>query len=71
MLSNQVSNYLSQYTSDVDVGINYRPKDQMTNDEIEVALSTKLLNDRVSIGGNIDYGGTEHTANENTTKHGW
>ena len=62
LLSNQLSNWLSQATNRVDVGVNYRPGNEMTSDEIELALSTQFFNDRVTINGNIG-----SNANSNTT----
>ncbi len=53
LFSNQLSNWLSQINRNVDIGINYRPGNQLTNDEIELALSTQIFNDRVTINGNI------------------
>ena len=53
LLSNQLSNWLSQISNDFDVGVNYRPGDQISNDEVELALSTQMFNNRVSINGNI------------------
>lgn len=53
VMSNQLSNWLSQINSNWDVGFNYRPGNQITDDEIEVALSTQIFNDRVSLNGNI------------------
>ncbi len=53
VLSNQLSNWLSQIRDDWDIGVNYRPGNQVTDDEIEVALSTQILNDRVTLNGNI------------------
>lgn len=53
VFSNQLSNWLSQISSDVDVGLNYRPGNDITNDEIELALSTQIFNDRVTLNGNI------------------
>jgi hypothetical protein len=53
LFSKQLSNWLSQINKDVDIGFNYRPGNQITNDEIELALSTQIFNDRVSINGNI------------------
>ncbi len=53
-LSNQLSNWLSQISNEVDVGINYRPNREMKNDEVEVALSTQLFNDRLNINGSVD-----------------
>ena len=59
LLSNQLSNWLSQISDDFDIGVNYRPGDQITSDEMEVALSTQLLDDRIIISGNLDMGGQE------------
>ncbi len=55
-LSNQLSHWLSQISSDYDVRINYRPSfdNQITSDEVEVALSTQLLNDNLTLNGNVD-----------------
>jgi hypothetical protein len=66
LLSNQFSNWLSQISNDFDVGFNYRPGNQITNDEVELALSTQLFNDRVSINGNIGNNSSQRTnANNN------
>jgi hypothetical protein len=59
LLSNQLSNWLSQISDDFDIGFNYRPGDQVSTQELEVALSTQLLNDRMIITGNLDVGGQE------------
>jgi hypothetical protein len=53
LFSNQFSNWLSQISNDFDIGFNYRPGDQISNDEVELALSTQMFNNRVSINGNI------------------
>jgi hypothetical protein len=61
MLSNQVSNWLSQISNDIDIGVNYRPGSTAipNSQEVQVALSTQLLNDKVKINGNFDYGGSQ------------
>ncbi|MEN8226776.1 MAG: translocation/assembly module TamB domain-containing protein [Bacteroidota bacterium] len=64
LLSNQLSNWLSQISDDFDIGVNYRPSDQISSDELEVALSTQLLDDRVIISGNVDVGGQEMNPSE-------
>ncbi|HNZ71932.1 MAG TPA: translocation/assembly module TamB domain-containing protein, partial [Prolixibacteraceae bacterium] len=58
LLSNQLSNWLSQISDQVDIGVNYRPGvtdgvKEISNDQIELALSTQVFNDRVTIDGNI------------------
>ncbi|HKK63469.1 MAG TPA: translocation/assembly module TamB domain-containing protein [Bacteroidales bacterium] len=59
LLSNQLSNWLSQISNDFDVGVNYRPGDNISSDEVEVALSTQILNDRIIFSGNLDVVGEE------------
>jgi hypothetical protein len=53
VLSNQLSNWLSQISKNVNIGVNYRPGDDISQEEVEVALSTQLFNDRVSISSNL------------------
>ncbi|MEM7161553.1 MAG: translocation/assembly module TamB domain-containing protein [Bacteroidota bacterium] len=55
LLSNQLSNWLSQISNDFDIGLNYRPGDAITNEELAVALSTQLFKDKVSIYGNFGF----------------
>ncbi len=53
ILSNQLSNWLSQISNDWDIGFNYRPGDLVNANQMEFALSTQILDDRVTINGNI------------------
>ena len=53
VITNQLSSWLSQISNDFDIGINYTPDDQVTNEEIEVSLSTQLFDDRLIIEGNF------------------
>lgn len=55
VLSNQVSNWLSGISEEFDIGLNYRPGDNVTESEVQLALSTQLFNDRVSINTNLGY----------------
>ena len=59
LFSNQLSNWLSEISNNVDVGVNYRPGNQITDDEIQLALGTQIFNDRVTINGNISNNGTQ------------
>ncbi len=59
LLSNQLSNWLSQISSDFDIGINYRPGDEISSQELELALSTQFFDDRVTIDGNFGVAGNE------------
>ena len=56
VLSNQLSNWLSRISDDFDIGVKYRPGDEISSDEVEVALSTQILNDRVILNGNVGFG---------------
>jgi len=63
-LSSQLNNWLSNLTDEVDIGFNYRPGDEISNQEIELALSTQLFNDRLLISGNLNYSrGNEQNSN--------
>ncbi|MBO7571201.1 MAG: translocation/assembly module TamB [Bacteroidales bacterium] len=53
MLSNQLSNWLSKIVKDVDVGFKYSPGTEFSGQEVEVALSTQIFNDRLLINGNL------------------
>ncbi len=65
LLSDQLSHWLSQISKDVDIGVNYRPGDELTHDEVELALSTQILNDRVTLNGNVGVGGNQATQSSN------
>jgi hypothetical protein len=54
LLSNQLSNMLSQIINDLDVDVNYRPNREMNSDEVQVALSYQLFNDKLTINGSVD-----------------
>lgn len=52
-ISSQISGWLSEISNEFDIGINYRPGDQISNQEIAVALSTQLFNERLHVRGNF------------------
>jgi hypothetical protein len=59
MISNQVSNMLSQLSKSVGIGLNIRPgSNAITPQEAELALSTQVLNNKVVLNGNFDVRGT-------------
>ena len=53
MLSNQLNGMLSKFTKAFNVGFNYRPSSALSNEEIDVALSTQLFNDKLTVDGNL------------------
>ena len=67
VLSNQLNYLLSQISTDFDIGFNYRPGDELTSDEVEVAMSTQLLDDRmtINVNGNMDVRQVESNSHAN------
>jgi hypothetical protein len=65
MFSSQISNWLSQISNNFDIDMNYRPgtSDLPNSDELQLALSTQLLNDKVKINGNFDVAGSNANLN--------
>mgnify|MGYP002859469418 FL=1 len=53
VLSNQLSNMISKFSDDFDIGFNYTPGDVISNDEVTVAMSTQQFNDRLNINTNL------------------
>ena len=67
LLSSQVSNWLSRLSNDFDLGVNYRPGDNITNDEVEVAVSTQLFAERLLLSTNLGVAyGQQTTQTSNT-----
>ena len=64
MISNQMSNMLSQVAKNVDIGLNIRPgSNTITPQEAQLALSTQLLHNKIVLNGNFDVRGTGYTNN--------
>jgi hypothetical protein len=51
LVTNQLNSWLSQVSNNVNVNLNYKPASGNTNQEIEVGISTQLLDDRLLIDG--------------------
>jgi hypothetical protein len=65
LLSNQLSNWMSQISTDFDLGFVVRPGDENTSGEYELALSTNLFNDRILINGNFGYSNNQTNVTNN------
>lgn len=65
VLSNQLNYWLSQISNDFDIGFNYRPGDELTSDEVEVALSKQFFNNRMTLNVNGNYDVRQTNANAN------
>ncbi len=69
MISNQLSNLVSQISNDFNLGFVYRPGQNLNPQEVQVALSTQVLNDKLTINGNFDVrgpGGTTQNVDQLT-----
>ncbi len=55
LLSNQVSNWLGRLSTNVNIGFNYKAKDNYSNEEIQLLFAKSLLNDRLLVEGNFGY----------------
>lgn len=66
LLSNQLSNWLSQISNDFDLRVKYRPGEAATRDEMELALSTQVLNDRLTVDGSVISGGNNQRTTNTT-----
>ncbi len=53
LLTSSISSWLSQISKDFDIGVKYTPEGNLTAEEYEVALSTQIFNDRITIEGNF------------------
>jgi hypothetical protein len=67
MLSNKVSNWLNGVTKDIDIGVNYRPGGALSSDELDLALSKQLFNNRLSIDGNFGVANNNSPTSSATT----
>jgi len=56
LLSGQLNNWLSKITKDVNINLNYKTGSQTSQDQVSVALSTQLFNERVVIDGDLGVG---------------
>lgn len=53
LLFSQFNNFLSKFTNDFNIGVNYKPRDQVSNSEFQVMMSGQLFDDRLIINGNL------------------
>lgn len=61
LLSNQLNSWLSHFTKAFNLGVNYRPGGATSNEELDVAVSTQLLNDKLTIDGNVGVNNNNQT----------
>jgi hypothetical protein len=64
-----MSNWLNGVTKDIDIGVNYRPGGTLSNDELDLALSKQLFNNRLTIDGNFGVANNNTASNTTTAKN--
>jgi hypothetical protein len=67
LLSIQLTNWISQLTDKVDIGINYRAADKLNSDQLEIMLATRFFNDRVMVETNVGFTGNNAPAGQPST----
>ncbi len=72
MLSNRVSEFLNNYFGtltgirDLQLGLNYRPGSQNSNETVDLALSKQFLDNRMSVEGNFGVNNSPTRNNSNS-----
>jgi hypothetical protein len=75
LLSNQISNWVSQYRDDIDLGVYYHGQDSLsdfiTNRELQIALTKRFFNDRLSVNvdGNFELGNSDSPTNNDDKRY--
>lgn len=73
-MSNQLSGWLSQISDQVDIGFSYQPEiegAEPSPEQVEVALSTQLFNDRLILDGNVGYANNQQQTNTTENTRDW
>lgn len=53
VINNQVNDMLSDISNNFDIGVNYTPGDELSSEEMALALGTQLLDGKIEINGNF------------------
>jgi len=65
-VTQQLSNWASQINSNFNVDFSYTPGDVVTNEQYDIAVSTKLLDDRVKLTGTVGYGNNNNSSSSSS-----
>ncbi|MFM9004800.1 MAG: translocation/assembly module TamB domain-containing protein, partial [Flavobacteriales bacterium] len=68
-LSSQISSWLGQISDDFNLGFNYNPGDDISSEQVALALGTQLFNERLSLSSNFGVARNNNaaSANQNAT----
>jgi hypothetical protein len=61
LAANQIGNILNKLSDNVEIGVNWNPGDELTTQEVAIALSYSMLDDRLVIDGKFGTGGGSTT----------
>jgi hypothetical protein len=67
MLTSQLSSFISQYSKNLDIGVNYSKGDDTYSEELQMNFSTELFNEKLIIDGNLGVGG-QNVYQQNTNQ---
>ncbi|MCK5857518.1 MAG: translocation/assembly module TamB domain-containing protein [Bacteroidales bacterium] len=62
LAANQIGNILNKLSDEVQIGVNWNPGDELTTQEVAIALSYSMLDDRLVIDGKFGSGGGSTSA---------
>lgn len=69
LLANQLSVWLSNISNDFDVDFAYHPGSGLTAEQIEAAIKTQVLNDRLTIESRVGFGGRAYAEDAQRTSN--
>ena len=53
LLTSQLNDFISQFTNDIDINVSYKAGDELTSEEMTVAMKKQLFDDRLTIETNF------------------
>ena len=63
-VTNQINDFIAQFTNDLNINVNYKPGDDYSNEEMTVAMKKQFFDDRITIETNF---GVSSNYNTNST----
>ena len=67
VITNQLTNWISQISQNFDVGIHYKPGDDLSNEQLQIAMKTQLFDNRLTIETNFGMINSTRTAASNAS----
>lgn len=64
IVTNQINDFIAQFTDDLNINVNYKPGDTYSNEEMTVALKKQFFDDRITVETNF---GVSNNFNTNST----